>query len=124
MWAKPSFIIILVSVSLANAATLAHFIEAQPPQPLPDIISHGSDKLGKVGASRLLQAASGNDKLVAAAMTKIVADSNAIRAAKGLPLLTINSNLLQIVHQWAQVLRLSMTLTQYLQLYGIQNVQI
>lgn len=57
-------------------------------------------------------------------MTKIVADSNSIRASKGLPLLTVNSNLLQIVNQWAQVLRLSMPLTQYLQLYGIQNVQI
>lgn len=124
MWANKSFIIILVSVSLATAATFAHFIDAQPTNPHTNIINHGSAELGKNSTSRLLQATSGNDKLVSAAMTKIVADSNIIRAAKGLPLLTINNNLLQIIHQWAQVLRLSMPLTQYLQLYGIQNVQI
>lgn len=124
MWVKTSFIIMLVCVSLGNAATLGHFIEGQPAGTVSHIINQGSDELGKMSTSRLLQATSGNDKLVSAAMTKIVADSNAIRASKGLPLLTVNNNALQIVHQWAQVLRLSMPLTQYLQLYGIQNVQI
>lgn len=124
MWAKRFFIIILVCVSWVNSATFSHSIEGQSTGTAPDIINQGSDELGKASISRHLQATSDNDKLVSAAMSKIISKSNTIRASKSLPLLTVNNNLLQIVQQWAQVLRLSMPLTQYLQLYGIQNVQI
>jgi hypothetical protein len=71
-----------------------------------------------------LQASTPSDKIVIADLAKIVADSNALRTKNGAGALTVNSNLAQIVTQWAQILRSSMTLTQYLQLYGVMNVAI
>lgn len=58
-----------------------------------------------------------------AAVSKIISDSNAARKEKGMSALSVNSSLTQIIKQWVVSLKGRMSLSQYMQLYGIHSSQ-
>jgi hypothetical protein len=72
----------------------------------------------------LLQAVSVSDRVATAGISKAISDANTIRSGKGSPSLSTNPSISTIVSQWFRALKGSLSLTTYLQLYGIVNVHI
>jgi len=71
----------------------------------------------------MLQILPAQDNLLSKTIEQLILDINKSRVSNELPPLTINNGLIQIINQWAGVLRYSMSLIQYMQLYGILDTQ-
>jgi hypothetical protein len=82
-----------------------------------------SPKVDTLSTGRFLQAVPVNSAQINAAVSKIISDSNSARKDKGKPALSVNSIMQQIIKQWAVSLKGRMSLSQYMQLYGIHSSQ-
>jgi hypothetical protein len=111
--------VVSLSLLLLTLAFLAdsHTIQQQP------LVPNSSPDAAMPHTGRQLQATSVNNPQISAAISKIIVDSNAARKEKGRPALSVNSSLTQIIRQWAVSLKGRMSLSQYMQLYGIHSSQ-
>ncbi len=96
---------------------LSHIIQDHS---LPEVYS---PKVDALSTRRILQTVPVNNPQISAAVSKIISDSNSARKNKGKPALSVNSSLQQIIKQWAVSLKGRMSLSQYMQLYGIHSSQ-
>lgn len=119
LYNKSQIIILL----LLCVVTFQAFIQPQTETPPQNIQKQEYFGYAEMQNNRMLQTIYTNGKTATASLKKIVIDSNTYRKSKGLSPLSENINLNQIISQWSQVMRKSLQLTQYLQIYGIQNAQ-
>jgi hypothetical protein len=71
----------------------------------------------------VLQVVPTDQQLVAIDFKQIITDLNTARALKNISALTQNTTLTQIINQWGANMRNSMSIVQYLQIYGIMDLQ-
>ena len=118
-----SFVFLAIAITLINCATFAtiHYkvplVSAQPlliDQPDQNVESE----------SRLLQTFGVDQSKIESDIYHLVSDINSIRVEKNIPVLIKSPFLNQIITQWSRTVRGKMTLIAYLQIYGVQDMQI